>query len=91
MVVARIAIARLAVCRADAVAELRDLQGSPIELRQRGNQPGNHTGFAHATRMSANHHNGHAAIFAGFVGFKNQKLDVTANNSFLTRWPTIKL
>ena len=82
MVVAGIAIAGLAVCRADAVAELRDLQGGPIKLRQRGNQTGNHTGFAHAPGMSANYDDCHTAIFAGFMRFKNPKLRLSVDG----RW-----
>ena len=91
MVVAGIAIAGLAIGRADAVAKLRDLQGGPVKFRQRGNQTCNHAGFTYAPRMPANHHNCHAAIFAGFICFKNPKNRVDRDNSFFTQWPTIEL
>ena len=91
MIVAGIAIAGLAIRRADAVAKLRDLQGGPVEFRQRGNQTGNYTGFAHAPRMPANHHDCHIAIFAGFSCFKNPKSWVARDDGFLTQWPTIEL
>jgi hypothetical protein len=73
MVVSRIAIAGFAIGRADAVTKLRDLQGGPVELRQRGNQTGNHAGLSHTPRMSANYHDCHTAIFAGFMRFKHLK------------------
>src|SRR5262249_8625836 len=70
VVVTGIAVARLAVGRADAVAELRDLQRRPVELRQCRDQSGYHAGLTHAPRMSPDDYDGHDAIFAGFARFK---------------------
>ena len=74
MVIAGIAIAGLAVGRTDAVTELGNLEGRPVELSQTRNQPGNHAGFPHAPRMPADYHDRHISIFSGFRGFKNLKL-----------------
>src|SRR6185437_7012602 len=45
-VVWRLAVAGLAVGGADVVAELRDLDGGPVELRQSGDDAGNDRGLA---------------------------------------------
>src|SRR2546430_2215804 len=99
MIVAGIAIAGLAVGGADAMAELRDFEGCPVEFRQCRNQARNHTGLAHAARVPANHNDCHKAIFAGFACFKNPKLRAVAKplwaecptmrfvNTWSGRWP----
>src|SRR5205823_13977176 len=56
------AVTGLAIGRTDAVAILGDFHGHPVEFRQGSNQSSNHTGFANAARMPANHHYGHANI-----------------------------
>src|SRR5438067_12779512 len=56
------AVTRFTVGRADAVAILGDFHGHPVEFRQGSNQSSNHTGFANAARMPADHDYGHANI-----------------------------
>src|SRR5579864_4021016 len=86
MVVAGIAIAGLAVGGADAVAKLRDLEGGPVEFRQRRYQARNHAGLAHAARVPANHHDCHKPIFAGFGRFKNPQTAVRSPRKPLLAW-----
>src|SRR6185312_15682945 len=62
VVVTGIAVAGLAVCRADAVAELRDLERGPVVLGQSGDQACHHAGFAHAAGVSADDDKGHTRL-----------------------------
>src|SRR5260370_39200522 len=48
------AVAGLAIARENAVYILRDLDRSPIDLAQSGDQAGAHAGLAHAARRPAN-------------------------------------
>ena len=63
-VIVGLAIARLAVGRADAVTILRDLDGGPVHFGQRGDDAGDDAGFAYAARVSADHDDCHDAYFS---------------------------
>src|ERR1035437_642536 len=53
------AVAEFAVGGTNAVSVLRDLDGRPVKLGERGNQAGDHAGLAYAARMSADDDEGH--------------------------------
>src|SRR5262249_47199587 len=57
-------VAGLAVGRADAVAELRDLERGPVEFRKSRDQPCHNTGLAHAAGMPADDNECHGFIVA---------------------------
>src|SRR5664279_5036661 len=53
------AVAEFAVDGTNPVSVLGDLDGRPVKLGECGNQTGDHAGFAHAARVSANDDDGH--------------------------------
>src|SRR5580704_10225164 len=53
------AVAGFSVGRADTMPVLRNLDRSPIELRQSGDQSSHNAGLAYAARVSADHDDGH--------------------------------
>ena len=58
--IGRGAVARLPVGGADAVSVLSDLEGGPVEARQRGDKTGDDAGLADAAGVSADDENGHS-------------------------------
>src|SRR3984885_9253871 len=62
MIVCR-AIAWRPISRAESLPVLSNFHRSPIVFRQRRNQPHNHAGLPHTSRVPANHHDGHAYLF----------------------------
>src|SRR5256885_2716771 len=58
-VVPRGTVARLSLCRTDAVAILGDLHRGPLPISKSRNQARDHTGLAYIARMTSNHHQSH--------------------------------